>query len=110
MKLASEQSGIDEAMFAKVDEKMVNYNIFKSKKVYTGDLKTPDSDAFTSDDNLFNIQAKVLKQLAETESCVIIGRCANFILKDYPNVVSVFVHADPAFCREQALARVSISE
>ncbi len=110
VKLASEQSGIDEAMFAKVDEKMVNYSIFKSKKVYSGDLKTPDSDAFTSDDNLFNIQAKVLKQLAETESCVIIGRCANFILKDYPNVVSVFVHADQAFCREQALARVSISE
>lgn len=110
VKLASEESGIDEAMFAKVDEKMANYSFFKTKKIYTGDLKTPGSDDFTSDDNLFNIQAKVLKQLARNESCVIIGRCANFILKDMPNVVSVFVHADPAFCREQALARVSIPE
>ena len=110
VKLASEESGIDEAMFAKVDEKMVNYSFFKPKKIYTGELKTPDSYDFTSDDNLFNFQAKVLKQLAEKESCVIIGRCANFILKDYANVVSVFVHADPDFCREQALARVSIPE
>ncbi len=110
VKLASEESGIDEAMFAKVDEKMVNYSLFKTKKIYTGELKTPDSFDFTSDDNLFNFQAKVLKQLAEKESCVIIGRCANFILKDYQNVISVFVHADPDFCREQALARVSIPE
>lgn len=110
VKLASEVSGIDEAMFAKVDEKMVNYSFLKPKKIYTGELKTPDSFDFTSDDNLFNFQAKVLKQLAEQESCVIIGRCANFILKDYSNVVSVFVHANPDFCREQALARVSIPE
>ena len=110
VKLASEESGIDEAMFAKVDEKMVNYSFLKPKKIYSGELKTPDSYDFTSDDNLFNFQAKVLKQLAQKESCVIVGRCANFILKDYPNVVSVFVHADKDFCREQALARVSIPE
>lgn len=108
--LASEESGIDEALFAKIDEKMANNNIFRSRNIYKGELKTPDSDDFTSNENLFNYQAKVIKMLAERESCVIVGRCANYILKDYENVVSVFVHAGPEFCREQALLRVSIPE
>ena len=43
---------------------------------------------------MFNYQAKVIRHLAETESCVIIGRCANMILKDYPNVLRVFVYGD----------------
>lgn len=110
VKLASEASGIDEALFAKVDEKLVNNNIFKFKKVYTGDLKAPGSDNFTSDNNLFNVQADTIKKLAEKESCIIIGRCANYILKDYNNVVSVFVHANDEFCRERAIERVSLPE
>lgn len=110
IKLASEESGIDEALFGKVDEKLVNNNIFKFKKVYTGDLLTPDSENFTSDTNLFNVQADTIKKLAEKESCVIIGRCANYILKDYENVVSVFVHANEKFCRARAVERVSIPE
>ena len=110
VKLASEASGIDEALFAKVDEKLVNNNIFKFKKIYTGDLKTPDSDSSTSDNNLFNVQADTIKKLAKSESCVIIGRCANYLLKDYDNVVSVFVHADDEFCKSRAMERVSLPE
>lgn len=110
VKLASEASGIDEALFAKVDEKLVNNNIFKLKKKYTGDLLSPDSDNFTSDNNLFNVQADTIKKLAQKESCIIIGRCANYILKDYENVVSVFVHADDEFCHQRAMARVSLPE
>ena len=110
VKLASEASGIDEALFAKVDEKLVNSSIFKTKKIYTGDLLSPESDNFTSDTNLFNVQADTIKKLASNESCVIIGRCANYILKDFSNVVSVFVHADEDFCRNRAIERVSIPE
>ena len=43
--------------------------------------------------NLFNYQAKIIKMLADKESCVIIGRCADFVLKDRPNVLKVYVHA-----------------
>lgn len=110
VKLASEASGIDESLFAKVDEKLVNSSIFKTKKIYTGDLLSPESDNFTSDTNLFNVQADTIKKLASKESCVIIGRCANYILKDFSNVVSVFVHADEDFCRNRAIERVSIPE
>ena len=67
------------------------------------------NSGFVSDDNLFNYQAKVIKELAESESCVIVGRCADYVLRDFPNVISVFIHADREFCLEQAMERNSMS-
>ena len=95
MRLASDESGIAEGLFGKADEKLKNSPLIRiTKNVYKGQLIPPESDEFTSNDNLFNYQAKVIRQLAETESCVIIGRCANMILKDYSNVLRVFVYGD----------------
>lgn len=109
-KLASDTSGINEAMFVNADENKKNIPIFKSSKsAYHGEVLPPESADFTSDDNLFNYQAKVIKELAEKESCVIIGRCADFVLKDYDNVLSVFVHAPHDFCMEQAAKKHSMS-
>lgn len=110
MRLASEDSGINEKLFVKADEKAKNQSLFRiAKNVYNGELIPPESDDFVSDDNLFNYQAKIIKQLAEEESCVIIGRCADYILKDYDNVLSVFVHAPKEFCMEQAAKKLSMS-
>ncbi len=99
LRLASDDSGINEQLFAKADEKLKKSLLFRiAKNVYKGELIPPDSDDFVSNDNLFNYQAKIIKELAETESCIIIGRCADFILKDYPNVIRVFVHAPLEDC------------
>jgi cytidylate kinase len=94
LRLASDDSGINEQLFAKADEKIKKSLLFNiARNVYKGELIAPDSDDFVSNDNLFNYQAKIIKELANTETCIIIGRCADFILKDDPNVVKVFVHA-----------------
>jgi cytidylate kinase len=99
LRLASDDSGINEELFAKADEKLKKSLLFKiARNIYKGELIPPDSDDFVSNDNLFNYQAKIIKELAETESCIIIGRCADFILKDYPNVVRLFVHAPLEDC------------
>ena len=45
-------------------------------------------------DMVFNVQSEVIRQLAEKESCVIIGRCADYVLKDRPNTISVFLKAE----------------
>ena len=45
-------------------------------------------------DELFIEESKMIKQVANKESCVIIGRCADFILKDQKNVIKVFVYSD----------------
>lgn len=111
MKLASEDSGINEELFREADENIKNSGIFKAaRKVYAGELISPESKEFTSSDNLFNYQAKIIKDLAENETCVIIGRCADFVLKDYDNVLSVFVHAPKDFCLEQAAKKHSMNE
>ena len=110
MKLASDDSGINEALFVKADEKVKNTLLFRAaKNAYNGELIPPESDDFVSNDNLFNYQAKIIKQLAEEESCVIIGRCADYILRDYDNVLSVFVHAPKDFLMEQAAKKLSMS-
>ncbi len=109
MKLASDDSGINEALFVNADEQVKNTRLFHiAKSAYNGELIPPESDDFTSTDNLFNYQAKIIRQLAEEESCVIIGRCADYVLKEYDNVLSVFVHAPHDFCMKQAAEKISL--
>ncbi|MBE5940189.1 MAG: cytidylate kinase-like family protein [Lachnospiraceae bacterium] len=99
LRLASDESGISEALFAQADEKLKSTSLFKTAKdVYTGEIIPPDSNDFVSTKNLFNYQAKVIKELAAKESFVIAGRCADFVLKDNPNVIRVFVHAPLEHC------------
>lgn len=111
LRMASEDSGINEKLFGMSDEKMKHAGWFRLlNRPYSGELLPPESNDFVSDDNLFNYQAKIIKELADKESCVIIGRCADYVLKDYENVVSVFVHADKEFCLARAMERHSMSE
>ena len=111
LRMASEDSGINEMLFNQADEKLKGIHLFsKAKGVYQGKVIPPESDGFVSNDNLFNYQAKIIREIAEKESCVFIGRCADFILKDNPNVVSVFVHAPKDYCLQRALERSSMNE
>lgn len=103
IRMASEKSGINEALFGRVDEKAKNRPFFRgSRKIYSGEILPPASKDYLSDYNLFNVQAQVMKELAEKESCVIIGRAADFVLKDYDNVVKLFFYAP----KEDCIARV----
>ena len=111
LRLASEDSGINEALFNQVDEHLKGSSLFRfMKKEYHGELIPPESGDFLSDQNMFNYQAKVIRDLAEEESCVIIGRCGDYVLKDFPNVVRVFIHAPHDFCHKMTVERGSRSE
>ncbi|MCD7820378.1 MAG: cytidylate kinase-like family protein [Lachnospiraceae bacterium] len=106
LRMASEESGINEALFNEADEKLKRTPIFgKTKGEYKGRLISPESDEFVSDHNLFNYQAKIIRDLAAQESCVVIGRAADYVLKDHPGLVSVFVHAPRVYCVRQAIER-----
>lgn len=109
IRMASEESGIHETLFGRVDEySSAKRPLFGKTGIYSGELIPPQSKEFTSDENLFNYQAKVIRELAERESCVIIGRCSNYILKDYPNVVRVFIHGNWEFRMEKASEKLSL--
>lgn len=48
----------------------------------------------TKDDIIWHAQSKVIKQFADKGPCVIIGRCADYILRDYEDVVNIFIYSD----------------
>lgn len=111
MRLASDESGINEELFVKADEKLKKSLLFRiAKKSYKGEVILPDSDEFVSNDNLFHYQTKVIKELAAQESCVIVGRCADYVLKDAENVIKIFVHAPFDDCVETLKGMSSLSE
>lgn len=101
--MASEDSGINAMLFT--DERLKPDLITRLKSRYKGDLPLPNdsSKAYLRDDALFDYQAKIIRRLADQGPCVMIGRCADYVLKGRPDVVRVFVHADPDFCLEQAM-------
>ncbi len=101
IKLASEESGINLELFGKADER-VKTNLFKRYKRGYGEWTIPpDSDLFVSDDNLFNYQAKIIRNVAKKSDCVIIGRCADYILRDEEKLTRILVYADKDTCRER---------
>ena len=79
-------------------------------ELYNGEVIPPDSDNFVSNENLFRYQAKVMLGLAQNESCVMIGRCADFILRDRPNVLRVFIHAPEEVRVRRVMQRHNLSE
>ena len=98
LRIASNESGISEELFRQADEKQ-RIPLFRiAREVYTGEVIPPDSDDFISNENLFRYQAKIIRELAATRNCVIVGRCANFILRGRDNVLNVFVTAPVVDC------------
>lgn len=59
----------------------------------------------TNEDYLWEIQRKIMIELAEKESCVIVGSCADYILREQADCLTVFIHADLAF-REERIVKV----
>lgn len=55
----------------------------------------------TNEDILWEMQCRIITELAEKESCVIVGRCADYILQDKADCLKVFIHADMAFRAER---------
>ncbi len=103
--LASDFSGINETLFHQVDEKLRGSGMLKKivKTKNVDHIIAQTEKKFVSDQNLFNIQAKIIKELAKTQSCIILGKCANHILRDYDNVINIYVEAPRAQCRDSVM-------
>ena len=111
LRMASEDSGINEKLFGMSDEKVRKAGWFKLlSRPYEGGLIPPEDREFTSDDNLFNYQAKVIKELAAQESCVIIGRCADYLLRDDPDVIKLYFCAPKKDCVARVMNQNGLSE
>ncbi len=110
IKMASEDSGINEALFNQASSDFKGLPIFGRTDVYDGELLPPSDKDFTSPGNLFAYQAKEIKLLNDREACVIVGHGSGYVLKNRSNVVRVFVHAPEYFLMEQAAKKMSLGQ
>ncbi len=101
---AAKESGIDPALFERIDEHAANSLLYSlSMGMLTlGQTGYSPRDQISVNDQLYLLQHKIIKKLAK-EPCVIVGRCADYILKDKPNCVKLFIHADIDYRTERAV-------
>jgi len=59
-------------------------------------------------DLIFDVQSRVIREVCSQSSCVIVGRCANFVLQDKTNCLNVFIHANAAFRRQKIQSEYGI--
>ena len=109
--LASQMSGLDEKVFQEVNEKM-RLNGFSSflKGLPRAKSYIARNEKFKSDDKLFEFQSEIIQNLADTESCVIVGKCADYVLRGRPNVVSVYIEAPRSFCVQRTMEHMGVTE
>lgn len=112
LKMASDESGLNEALFSQVDEKLNVEGRVRSylRRVPFEKVATPFMKEFTSDINLFNIQSQIIRHLANSESCIIIGKCADYVLRKYPNVLSVYIEAPRSACVNSIMNKMGVTE
>lgn len=89
---AAKSSGLSREFFEKADEKVASSLAYAYSVgfPYMG-LFTPYADVL-SNDGLFKFQSEAIRKIADKGSCVMVGRCADYILRDYPKCYSVFIH------------------
>jgi len=94
--MAAEESGISPKVFKKVDE-------VPHRGTFSNFLRTLSSPFASygnlyhnsmSQESLFKFQSDVIREKAETEDCIIVGRCSEYILRDHPRHLSIFIRAD----------------
>ena len=102
LKMTSETSAIGEQYYRLADEKAGNNLLYRIVTGMKPDLGEPvrDGDNITSPENLFRFQAKAIRLVAANQSCIIMGRCADFVLDaaNQENLVKLFVYCDLSSC------------
>ena len=97
LKMTSETSAIGEQYFRLADEKAGNNLLYRIVTGMKPELTEPERDGhhITSPENLFRFQSSVIRGLAASEPCIIVGRCGNYVLQDQmDNLIRIFVYAD----------------
>ena len=91
---ASRESGIDATVFEMADERESG-SIFGSLFSIHGSISEfMPGESYLDSNKLFEIQSETIRNIAENESCIIVGRCAEYVLRDHPSKISIFVTAD----------------
>ena len=108
--LASQESGICGEFFEKADERNSG-SLFKALSMgFSMNNQMFQNKTYLSNEHLFQIQSDVIRKVADEGSCILVGRCADYILRDMPNSYHIFVTANLTDRIHRAMEYLKISE
>lgn len=105
--LVAEKSGINEQYIQNNEQSIPSFWL---KCILGKNSEQSLERSLSSDDVLFVAESKIIQELAEKESCIIVGRCADFILRDYPNLIKVFCYSDLRSACVRCVQEYGVSE
>lgn len=108
----AKESGLCEEIFHTQDERPTSsflYSLVMDTYSATGYSAAPFLD-MPLNHKIFLAQFETIKKLADEESCIIVGRCADYALSDFPHVINTFIHADLDFRIRNAMKEFDVSE
>ena len=109
VELAAAKSGLDPKVFEKVDEKK-NFSLQGGAfGLRTSIIDSINSNYLLSNESLFVMQSEIIREVGKEGGAVIVGRCADYVLKDNPDLLSVFIVAEKEDRVERVALRESIS-
>jgi cytidylate kinase len=82
--MAAKESGLSEEFIRKTEQLKSTSFLYG---LYMGAQQLPMND------QIFLVQSKIIRRVADEGPCVIVGRCADYVLRDHPDLLSVFIHA-----------------
>lgn len=92
IRLAAQKSGMDESYVVKNEQSIPSFWL---KCIFAQSGKNSLEHSLSPDDVLFVSECRIVQELAAKEPCIIVGRCADFVLKDNPHVIKIFCYSDP---------------
>lgn len=107
--IAAKESGISPEVFENVDEKAANSLLYSlSMGLYSYGNGFSSMGDLPVNDRLYILQHQTIKKLSEEGPMVVVGRCADYVLRDNPDVVKIFIYADIDKRCEEAVKRQNI--
>ena len=106
IRLAAQKSGMDEAYVLKNEQSIPSFWL---KCIFAQSGKNSLEHSLSPDDVLFVAESRIVHELAAQGPCIIVGRCADFVLEDNPNVLKVFCYSDQASAAKRCTEEYGLS-
>lgn len=103
--LAAQRSNMDEQYIAKNEQSIPSFWL---KCILSKNSEQPLESSLSPEDVLFVAESKIIQELAAKGPCIIVGRCADFVLKDEPNVLKVFCYCDQPSALDRCIGQYNI--
>lgn len=104
---AAQESGFSAELFVQSDEKK---RFFSLSSIFAGNLMSGESDNYMSDKKLFEIQCSTIRSIAGQGSAIIVGRCSDYVLRDFGCTLDVFLTSPSEVRAARIMERCGLTE